>query len=67
VLENFGQLPFLIFFSTHASAIAEMRCRFLFGDEEAGVADLPSKGWSEGDIVEEGEESGECTSFLLRI
>ena len=38
-------------FSTHASAIADIKCRFLFMEEETGEVDCPSRGWSEVDIL----------------
>jgi len=67
VLRKTNGLPTAPFFSTHASAIAEIKCRLFFGDEAAGVDDVPRRGWSEGGISKEtgGGNEREATSFFF--
>ena len=50
-------------FPTHASAVAETKFRFLFAEEATGAGDLPSKGWSEGGILEKGKRWATSFSF----
>ena len=44
LLETETNGPAAPIFSTHASAIAEIKCRFFFGDEATGAEDVPRRG-----------------------